>query len=160
MFFTFQPIEWPNIIILAVFLIPISIIDAKYFRVPNILVIAGSIILFAVIAVTRPQTIPVALVHGATAFAVIFLFWFFSKKHIGLGDAKLSFFIAAGAGFLEWWGILFFASVFALIYALVRISIKKMKKDDKIPLAPFFALGFFVIILLKSFLFRDITLFY
>lgn len=149
MLFAIQPINWLNIIILAGFLIPIVIIDIKKHIIPDILVLPGAVALLIAMAIVDLAALPLALLNGAIAFAVIALFWLLSKKKIGFGDAKLSFLMAAAIGLIEWWICLFIASLAALSTGLILVKWKKITKTDKIPLAPFFAFGLAGVIVLK-----------
>lgn len=155
MLFCFQYLSWPNTIALAVILLPLCVIDLKKRVIPDLIVLPSIAVLLIMQAVLDISRVPVALLHGAVAFAVIAAFWLLSKKKIGLGDAKLSFLIAAALGFFEWWIVLLCASIGALFIALILMRIKKMKKEDKIPLAPFFCFGVIIVILLKLTVFFD-----
>ncbi len=152
MFFSILPTDWFTVGIIAVFLMPIVIIDLERFTIPNSLVLPGIAVLFGYYALTAAGKILPALAHGALAFFIILVFWFFSKKQIGLGDAKLSFFLAAGLGFFEWWGVLLVASFSAMMYGLLNVKSGRLTMKSKLPLAPFFGLGAGVIICLKSLL--------
>ena len=152
MFFTILPTDWFAVGIISVFLLPIVIIDLERFTIPNILVFPGITVLFGYFLLTGTNKMLPALIHGVLAFSIILLFWVFSKKQIGLGDAKLSFFLAAGLGFFEWWGVLLVASFSAMVYGLLNVKSGRLTMKSKLPLAPFFGLGVGVIISLKSML--------
>jgi prepilin signal peptidase PulO-like enzyme (type II secretory pathway) len=150
MFFSLQPLDWAAAVILFAFLVPICLIDIKYFTIPNTLVLLGTCVLFLYfIFFLDYQKLLSSIFNGALGFSVIFVFWFIFKKQIGLGDAKLSFFLAAGLGFIEWWGALFIASLAAMLFGLIRIKKKKMTLKDKLPLAPFFGIGTAALVILK-----------
>ena len=152
MFFTVQPLDCVSITIVIVFLVPICIIDWRSFLIPDFLVLSGCIALFSYLIFFQEERLIAAVVHGALGFAILFAFWFLFKKQVGLGDAKLSFFLAAGLGFIEWWGTLFIASLFAASYGLIRIRMRKMTMKDKLPLAPFFGIGVVCVLLFKIFI--------
>ncbi|HEQ72321.1 MAG TPA: hypothetical protein ENN69_07520 [Spirochaetia bacterium] len=158
MLFVLRPPEWGSLIIMLLFLIPIALIDLKRHMIPNLLVFPGTAVLLLYKALTDLPSVPVALFHGALAFSIIFVFWLAARRKIGLGDAKLSFFLAAGAGFLEWWGMLLAASLSALLAAGVLIALGKMKRADQIPLAPFFFLGLVIVTVLKVVFINDIMI--
>jgi prepilin signal peptidase PulO-like enzyme (type II secretory pathway) len=149
MLFAIQPLDWVAVAVVGAFLVPIVVVDLRRFLILDDLVFGGTVVLFCYLVLWNDQRLLPALVHGALGFAVIFAFWIVFKKQIGLGDAKLSFFLAAGLGFIEWWGALFIASLFAMTYGLVRIKMKKMTLKDKLPLAPFFGIGAAGIVALK-----------
>jgi prepilin signal peptidase PulO-like enzyme (type II secretory pathway) len=159
MLFAILPTDWIVVGIVAGFLIPIIVIDLQKLIIPDALVFPGIIVVFAYYALTDPGKIPPALVHGATGFAIILIFWFFSKKQIGLGDAKLSFFLAAGLGFFEWWGALLAACLTAIAFGLVKIRTGRMTLKHKLPLAPFFGVGVALVIVLKAILFGTLRIF-
>ena len=91
------------------------------------------------------------MLSGAAGFLFIFVLWFFSRGKIGLGDAKLSAFMAVVLGFIGWITAIFFASLTGLIFGLILIKLGKIDKKERIPFGPFLASG-----AILSFLIKDI----
>ena len=149
MLLSFQPIDWPAVVIVLVFLIPVCLVDLRTYLIPDALVFSGCIALFSYLIFFQEERLVPAFIHGALGFAIVFAFWFFFRKQVGLGDAKLSFFLAAGLGFVEWWGTLLVASLVAVTYGLIGIAMKKMTMKTRLPLAPFFGVGVVCVILFK-----------
>ena len=145
-----KPLDYFNIIFLFVLLLPLSIIDIRYKIIPDSLIISGIIVnLVYILLFKNIILLLTSLLHGSLAFIILAGFWYISQQKIGLGDAKLSFLIAQALGFIEWWTILFFCCLVALLTFIVLYLLKKISLNNKIPLAPFFTIGTFIFFLLK-----------
>jgi prepilin signal peptidase PulO-like enzyme (type II secretory pathway) len=149
MFFTLQPSDWIVTGLVIAFLLPIIVIDLSSYLIPDALVFPGIAAVLVYYILSDISKVLPALVHGAVAFAIILVFWFFSKKQIGFGDAKLSFLIAAGLGFFEWWGVLMVGSLTAMAFGIIKVKTGRMTLKDKLPLAPFFGIGTAAVVLGK-----------
>jgi leader peptidase (prepilin peptidase)/N-methyltransferase len=149
--------EWIDVLILLVFFIPIIIFDIKEKRIPNIFIILGAGILFIKRLLFDFRYMPSLLIDTLAAFIIIACLWFFSKGKIGLGDAKLSGFIAMAIGLFGWFIALFIASFSGLLFALTSIKLKKRQYRDPLPFAPFLGLGCLVSLLVKHSFYTLIT---
>ena len=145
--------EWVDLLILIAFLIPIVIFDIKQKQIPNIFVFLGAGILLLKRCIFDTVYIPAILIDTIAAFIIISAIWFFTKGKIGLGDAKLSAFIAMAIGLFGWFIALFVAALSGLLFALTSIKLKKSSFRDPLPFAPFLALGCVVSVLVKSSIF-------
>lgn len=122
-------------------LIPMIVSDIKSYRIPDIYVAAGAIlIILRRVIFLRPFSFQF-LLDAFIGFAFIAGIWLLTKKKIGLGDAKLSALIAMLLGITGWLVSLFIASVAGIVYALVGILRGRRKRTDRIPFAPFLGLG-------------------
>jgi len=149
--------EWADLLILIGFLIPIVIYDIKEKKIPDIFVFLGAGILLLKRLIIDTAYIPAILIDTAAAFIIIAAIWFFTKGKIGLGDAKLSAFIAMAIGLFGWFVALFVASLSGLLFALASIKLKKAGFRDPLPFAPFLGFGCVVSILVKNSIFSFIT---
>ena len=104
------------------------------------------------------ENIFLLLLNGAIGFVFIFILWFFSRGKIGLGDAKLSAFMAVVLGFMGWITAIFLASLTGLIFGLVLIKIGRIDKKERIPFGPFLASGAIISFLVKDFISSFINL--
>jgi prepilin signal peptidase PulO-like enzyme (type II secretory pathway) len=149
--------EWADLLILSGFLIPIVICDIKQKKIPNLFVFLGAGLLFLKRCIVDTACLPVMVIDTMAAFIIIAAVWFLTKGKIGLGDAKLSAFIAMAIGLFGWFVALFVAALSGLLFALGSIKLKKSGFNDPLPFAPFLALGCVVSIVLKSSIFNFIT---
>ena len=128
-------------------LLTLAVIDARHTLLPDVLTLplipAGLLVAWAV---APPQVVDHAIgaVAGFAVFAAIA--WAYrrvrGREGLGLGDAKL---LAAGGAWAGWMGlasIVVWASVLALIAALVSGGIRgTLSAKMPIPFGPFLALG-------------------
>ena len=132
--------------IITIILITIFIIDSKHFIIPdelNFLLIFLFIIHFFLPdkSISFTENIYDFVFGGIIGFCsiwtIIFLYKKFKKiEAMGLGDAKL---MTAFGCFFGWQSIpfiLFFASIFGLVYAARSIVEKKRNFKNKIPFGP------------------------
>ncbi|RPJ07353.1 MAG: prepilin peptidase [Spirochaetaceae bacterium] len=144
-----QSIDWIDIIILMSFLIPMGIIDFRSRKIPDIILFPGIAILFIRASIFKIEAVPLMLMAGSIAFAFLWLFYRFSQGKLGFGDVKLSFFIGASTGIIEWWIVLFIASLLAMGITLALVIAKKQGFKDAIPFAPFLFAGVAAVVALK-----------
>jgi leader peptidase (prepilin peptidase)/N-methyltransferase len=125
--------------IFILFMVPLIYYDIKEQRIPDKLVLPGIVVLFIVkILIYRTFSIWY-VINPLAGFLFFWALWFFSKGKIGLGDAKLSAYIALALGLPAWLMSILLASIGGLLFALIRIAGGKMSVKDKIPFAPFLA---------------------
>jgi prepilin signal peptidase PulO-like enzyme (type II secretory pathway) len=122
-------------------LLPLVVSDIKFKKIPDIYIFVGLIVLTVRRIVFTSSPSLWFLVDAAIGFGFIFVFWYFSKRKIGLGDAKLSGLIALMLGIPAWILSLFLASVAGIVYGGVRMARGTMQRTDRIPFAPFLGAG-------------------
>jgi prepilin signal peptidase PulO-like enzyme (type II secretory pathway) len=134
-----DPVELIELFVFISFLVPVIYNDIKTQKIPDRFVLPG----IAVLLVAK-----ILLYHTFSAWYIInplagFLFfwciWFFSRGKMGLGDAKLSAYLALGLELPAWLLTVLLASLGGLLFAVFRLSRRKMSFKDKIPFAPFLA---------------------
>ncbi len=147
-----------TILVASVFLVPMVVSDAVSFDVPEHLSLPFAWLTFGVASAYTFITLSVIpLLVGLGLAAPFFALWYFSKgKAMGLGDAKvalsLGFLIAspilAAVIFLYtfWFGVI--AALCFILFSFLQKggSIAQFRKRE-IPLLPFMALSFFVVLL-------------
>jgi leader peptidase (prepilin peptidase)/N-methyltransferase len=147
-----QTLHWIDLAILALFLAPISIWDLKRRRIPDALVFSGIAVFTGKRVVEKTLTLPAALLTVAAGFCAIFLLFILFRGKIGLGDAKLSAMLAIALGLKGWILALLCASFSGICVALPLIATKTINRNERIPFAPFMALGGIVAFLLQPLL--------
>jgi len=130
-----------SIIFLLLILIPVTIIDIKTKRIPDVLTYSGIILIFFIKTFIESQAVFLSLILIGSGFIPFFLIWYFTKGKLGLGDAKLSAFLALVLGLRGWFLMLFLSSSIALIFAVTMLICKRMDKQARIPYAPFLSIG-------------------
>ncbi|MDI3269663.1 MAG: A24 family peptidase [Bacillota bacterium] len=124
-----------------------SIVDVKQRRIPNLLNLAGALLAFTFSLLGGKSFFWSSLKGSLTVFFLLLLLHLISRGRLGLGDVKLGFvlgaFLGPEAGLLAvTWAFLIGGGV-----ALVLLLMKKISREDSLPLAPFFALGTLILYL-------------
>jgi leader peptidase (prepilin peptidase)/N-methyltransferase len=150
LFIVTTPSQWLELLILIGFLIPIVIHDMREKKIPDIYVIPCFCLLLLTRLLFRPEISLWFLLDIGIGFFFIWLLWFFTGGRIGLGDAKLSGLIALALGLAGWLFALFIASFTGLVTGLILLRMKKIKREEGIPFAPFLAAGGVVSFFIKD----------
>lgn len=136
-------------------LVILAVIDQKCQRIPNrillIMTIVRGILLVGEIICFSSfwKEILLSAAGGMlTGFLIFILAWFLSRKSMGMGDVKLAAVIGwyLGAS-LIWWDLVVCLS-FMAVYSLIQLIRKKVNIKDYIPMAPFFALGTVLVLIM------------
>ena len=130
-------------------------IDGKHKKIPNRLLI--------VLLVLRLPILIADLIFHPDLWAELFRFclagiaasllfmlfaWFLSRKTLGMGDIKLVTVMGAYLGFSLNYVVLFLSLLMAAAYGLWRTVRKKGGLRDELALAPFLAIGLWIVLLL------------
>ena len=133
------------------FAVPITIYDAREYRVPDVLSIGG-ILAFSLLRILQRREVS-AFGEIALACTLGFgSFWLIrriTRGKLGLGDAKCSALVAVSAGVYGWFVAMSLASVAGLLCAAVLIGAYKVSPRARIPFAPFLCGGGAVAIVLR-----------
>ncbi len=133
--------ETITVLSLLTVIMPISIIDIRKQKIPDI-IIYPAIIVFLVIKIwIFNDSLFTVLLLPIAGFIPFFLIWYFTKGKMGLGDAKFSAFLSLILGIEQWFLMIFLSSLFALIFAGIMLLAKKMNRSSKIPYGPFLSIG-------------------
>jgi leader peptidase (prepilin peptidase)/N-methyltransferase len=142
--------------LIAVFGYIATVLDIKTKKIPNKLVLimlaAWAITLIPLIFLETSQAI-ILLIDSALGFCLggglFLLVYAVSRKGVGGGDVK---FMAATGLYIGLYGIIpaiFYGSILAAITGLALLLLKKIKRKDKIPLAPFLYTGILITMFLS-----------
>jgi leader peptidase (prepilin peptidase) / N-methyltransferase len=126
------------------FAIPISLIDLKERRIPNVLLIICSAICIALILLLKRDYLPEAILTAVSCFALL-LFTRSRTKGLGYGDVKFAAITGLVCGFPWAYFALAFAALSGLVIAIGLLHKHKITNRTKIPFAPFMTFGTFII---------------
>jgi leader peptidase (prepilin peptidase)/N-methyltransferase len=125
---------------LVTVLVPIAVIDLDVRRIPNPLVIAGSLAALVVGLVLGPSHVPEQLIAGAAALLFFFLPALVHQKGMGMGDVKLAGMLGLylGRGVAP---AILLALVLGTLAGLAIIAVKGVSEGrrTKVPFGPFLA---------------------
>lgn len=134
---------------LAIFSIPLAIIDVRERRLPNKITLpAIGVTLLGLLLANEWQRVGVALICGGALFAIGTGLSF--KGWIGMGDVKLLVPICLTLGWFGWELLaLGLAAAFALAgaFVLVRMAMQKITTTSTIALGPFLLMGFWIAVI-------------
>lgn len=139
--------RWIELFLFALFAFPIALIDIREYRIPDVLTLGGTVVFIVLKLFWENQPAYQLAAELCVGFGVFWLIWRLTDGRIGLGDAKLSAFIAVTTGFPGWFASLFIASFLGLLSAVVLVGLFKADRKVAIPFAPFLTTGAFVAIL-------------
>lgn len=153
---TFSQLFWLEMIsiyVTSIFLLWIGLIDAKYFTIPNQLLLMWlgiqSIILTMTLVVGHVDTLINATL-GAVVMGIFFLItYYLSKKTLGGGDVKLAFIMGLSMGIHLILSAVFYGLIICAVFSIVALATKKLTKKDALPLAPFLFCGMIATYLLE-----------
>lgn len=151
----YGPVKILRYSILAISLFYLASLDIKSRIVPNrilLILTAVRILCFLPEAVLYPGYlggfISASLLGAAAAMLILLAGNFICKQGMGFGDIKLFGVIGFYVGPQTILGVLFFSLIFAAVYSIVFMLMKKIGAKDEIPFVPFVAIGFAVASLL------------
>jgi len=143
--------RWIELLLFSLFAFPITLIDIREFRIPDALTLSGTAAFVILKLLWGNQSALELAGELGVGFGVFWLIWKVTRGQIGLGDAKLSAFIAVTTGFPGWFASLFIASLLGLLSAGVLVGIFKVDRKVVIPFAPFLTAGALIDMLFESF---------
>jgi leader peptidase (prepilin peptidase)/N-methyltransferase len=123
-------------------LVPVTVIDLDFRIIPNKLMIAGTVVALAILAITRPGDIPEHLIAAAAAGGFLLVAAIAYPSGMGMGDVKLAFVMGLFLG-----RDVSVAMLVALVAgSLVGVAVIARKgasegRKTAIPFGPFLALG-------------------
>lgn len=145
-------VQFAVYLMFSALLITISFIDIEHFMIPDFLMLTG-------IAVGLAYSIYAGRFAGSLAavcFAFLFMFvlgkgagYILKKEALGDGDIKLLVMFGAFMGLERTFLSLAVGSVLGAAAGLLAVGLGRLKMEDRIPFAPFLALGAIVSILIR-----------
>jgi prepilin signal peptidase PulO-like enzyme (type II secretory pathway) len=138
------------LVIFLVFALPASAIDARSYRIPDLLVFPcfAAVFIFLLIAQidVLPNRLAAALLSG--------LFFFIIRRltgALGLGDVKFAMLIGLCCG-LPWTCVAFLAAALTGLAAILIVRRGKQERSRPLPFAPFLTAGVVAAFVLSRFL--------
>jgi leader peptidase (prepilin peptidase)/N-methyltransferase len=123
-------------------LVPVTVIDIDFRIIPNKLMILGTVVALAILALTRPGARPEHLIAAVAAGGFLLVAAIAYPGGMGMGDVKLAFvmglFLGRDVGVAMLAGLLAGSLIGAAVMA--RKGVKQGRKTA-IPFGPFLALG-------------------
>jgi leader peptidase (prepilin peptidase) / N-methyltransferase len=123
-------------------LVPVTVIDIDFRIIPNRLMIAGTVVALAILAVTRPEDIPEHLIAAVAAGGFLLIAAIAYPSGMGMGDVKLAFVMGLFLG--REVGVAMLVALVAGSVVGVAIMARKGTKEGRktaLPFGPFLALG-------------------
>jgi prepilin signal peptidase PulO-like enzyme (type II secretory pathway) len=149
--------RWIDLVLLIGILVPISIVDIRERKIPDIFVFLG-LVLFLISKIFINNDISFwVILDTAVAFSSIVALRFITKDGIGMGDAKLSGLLGFLLGIYFWVVALLVASLAGLVAGGMLLLMKKIQRKEGIPFAPFLAIGAIVSYIFKYFIIKDVA---
>jgi leader peptidase (prepilin peptidase)/N-methyltransferase len=117
-----------------------SIIDIKYYKIPDLLTFPGIIILVILVFFLERSFIFESLLASVICFAFLFTLSVLTKG-MGFGDVKFGILTGFVCGFQGSFIALLVASLAGLLFAVTLLFLKKINRTTRIPFAPFLLIG-------------------
>ena len=137
-----------NLVTLVLLILPISAVDMKMQKIPNIFLLAGVVFRIVYLAIMYIQNVENAWsvtkdsLLGALIIGLFFLFLLLVfKNSIGMGDVKLFALMGLYQGL---WGVInsvFFSLVVSFFISIILLITKKKGRKDTISFGPSIYLG-------------------
>lgn len=136
---------------------PIAAADYREYRIPNKMILLGLglrvLLIIPELLVDGKEALPVLLTEGIAAIGAILIClvcMLVSRGSLGMGDLKLMVLMALYLG-IEGICYAMFISVFVTFFVSVSLLfLKKKRRTDVIPFAPFILLGTFISFILTG----------
>ena len=135
-----------------------SVIDIKTKTIPNklvLLMLSAWLVVMIPMVIFRTSEATVLLKDSALGFALagglFLLVYIISKKGLGGGDVKFMAVCGLYLGLYYVVPVIFIGSILAGLTGLTMLLLKKMKRKDTLPLAPFLYVGILLTISLTWF---------
>lgn len=139
---------------LAVITPPLTIIDVRKRRLPNLLTAAGAVwaLLCAVVVSVQLRTTDVlitSILSGAACAAGLLMLAFVSKGGMGMGDIKLAGVIGLVMGTMAWTAAvaaIVWAFVLGAVIALILMLLGRARRGTAVPFGPMLISGAWIVL--------------
>lgn len=136
-------------------LLTVAMIDYKFHRIPNQILISACIIRICLMCFELFyyenelfKGIVISCVIGAViSFLFLSIISKMTKQGIGMGDIKLFSVIGFSLGLLSAYYILFYALIILVVYTVIEKFRNKVDRKSKIPFGPFIYIGYIFVLL-------------
>ncbi len=129
-----------QLLVFLLFALPLSVIDARSFRLPDALTLGGFAALALTTMVLDPRAVPGSLLAAGLAGV---LFWTLRKTMggLGLGDVKYAALVGFFTGPRGLSPALAVAAATGILYALAARAVRGRSLRERIPFGPFLTFG-------------------
>ena len=124
-----------------------AIIDIRKKRIPDKLVLAGTVAGLAFVLIDPQREFLSSILGGATAGLVLLLIHYITKGGLGLGDVKLFGCSGIFLGFESTVSAMLISAVLRGLFSMVLICLNPDNKKSEIPFAPFILAGVLAVII-------------
>ena len=124
-----------------------AIIDIRKKRIPDKLVLAGTVAGLAFVLIDPQREFLSSILGGATAGLVLLLIHYITKGGLGLGDVKLFGCSGIFLGFERIISAMLISAVLSGLFSIVLICLNPDNKKSEIPFAPFILAGVLAVII-------------
>ena len=124
-----------------------AIIDIRKKRIPDKLVLAGTVAGLAFVLIDPQREFLSSILGGATAGLVLLLIHYITKGGLGLGDVKLFGCSGIFLGFESTVSAMLISAVLSGLFSMVLICLNPDNKKSEIPFAPFILAGVLALII-------------
>jgi leader peptidase (prepilin peptidase)/N-methyltransferase len=135
-----QSLDVLRLLVFSAFALPITAIDVRTRRIPDLLSLGGLCLLAALDAVRGDPQLPSRLAASASA-AALFLALRAATKGVGLGDVKLAALVGLFLGPVGTLAAAFVSAWTGLAYAAYALLARGVSLSERIPYAPFLIAG-------------------
>jgi len=128
-------------LLLTALVIPVTVSDIAYQRIPNRLLLFFSplFILYRLIFPLEPFWD--SFLGAGVAFLLVFLIILLSKGGMGVGDLKYYTLFGFVFGFSHFLLLFFLSTLYGAVYGIVLMKIKESGRKTRIPFGPFIGLA-------------------
>ena len=124
-----------------------AIIDIRKKRIPDKLVLAGTVAGLAFVLIDPQREFLSSILGGATAGLVLLLIHYITKGGLGLGDVKLFGCSGIFLGLEGTVSAMLISAVLSGLFSMVLICLNPDNKKSEIPFAPFILAGVLAVII-------------
>ncbi len=132
---------------IIIILVAAAIIDIRKKRIPDKLVLAGTVAGLAFVLIDPQREFLSSILGGATAGLVLLLIHYITKGGLGLGDVKLFGCSGIFLGFESTVSAMLISAVLSGLFSMVLICLNPDNKKSEIPFAPFILAGVLAVII-------------
>ncbi len=135
--------------VLSVLLITIAWIDIKTKKIPNALVIIGVILGLISMFINKDITIYSSILGAVIISGILIVLSLITKGAIGMGDAKVFFFIGLFLGLPASISVFIFSILISGIISALLLIFRVVNRKTAIPFAPFIFISTLLIIIMN-----------
>jgi prepilin signal peptidase PulO-like enzyme (type II secretory pathway) len=144
-----QPFAMPLLLLFTAFAAPVSVIDIRTRRIPDVLTFSAAIVVLLFYCMVNPARLPNALIAAALGAGLFFLIRRITRG-LGMGDVKYAALMGLVCGLPALFTAFFAAAVLGLVTALVLKLLDGKHRNRRIPFAPFLSAAVIIALLIPQ----------